>query len=806
MKTFRAACCAIPLLPVLLAAQGGAQSLRAVRTGQPIRMDGRLDEAAWREAPAATGFTVQWPELGKPATLPTEVRILYDDRYLYVGARMRHDPKRERGRANIVQRLHRRDQDSSSDWFGVYLDSLHDRRTAWAFLVNAAGVQRDLVYYSDTRGDSSWDAVWESAVSVDEAGWTAELKIPLSVLRIQAGGGPQTWGVNFMRSDVGTFRETSYWEVAPRGVNAFVSLFPDLTGIESVRPQPRREWIPFVTAQRKFETSQTQDDRGWKRSAGFDAHLGLSSASQLDLAARPDFGQVEVDQAVLNLGTYETYFPEKRAFFLEGMDVFQVIGAQLFYSRRIGKGLCDPDLNDGETLLKRPQTTDMTAAAKYTAKYDNGLSVGVLGASVEPAKAKILCADGHIDDREISPLAHYGVFRAQQSMDDHGSYVGGFASLMHQAGPGWRDANVEAVDGVYKSADRASTFEGLLSRSEAGPRDGDGEGWRGRMRFNHQWKSGWAMDVQAANTSRTFDPNDVGYQNRADQQVVYSSVSRTWDRTWGAFRNWQWGLEGEVDRDQAGVVFNRYLGGWARTDFTNFWSVWLNSGVNLPARDDRELRAYDDPVKKYLRTETIPFLGVGFDTAGNRPWYLRFDLSRSWHEGGPSTDAGLSQNIKLNSAWEIQLATSTSRAEGERKYLETQGTTPIVGLRRLSEFDQTLRVSYAMNPRLSVQLFSQWLAANWVFRDLKSYVDDNTLAPGATSTDPATSDRVWNVNLITRWEFLPGSTAFLVYTHGASTDSLINDRGTLSPRADLGPLKHLPSDDVVQMKLSWLFR
>lgn len=151
----------------------------------------------------------------------------------------------------------------------------------------------------------------------------------------------QTWGINFSRSDQGPVRERSFWALPPRGENAFVSRFPTLTGIEGIRPQPRREWVPYLSLQRKFETAQSFDDRKWTGRAGLDAHLGLSTNSQLDLSIRPDFGQVEVDQAVVNLGTFETYLTEKRPFFLEGMEIFRVAGNGLFYSRRIGEGLSD---------------------------------------------------------------------------------------------------------------------------------------------------------------------------------------------------------------------------------------------------------------------------------------------------------------------------------------------------------------------------------------------------------------------------------------------------------------------------------
>ncbi|MBL0312254.1 MAG: carbohydrate binding family 9 domain-containing protein [Holophagaceae bacterium] len=771
-----------------------------------------MAEGVWTTAPAASGFMETWPVYGTPSILPTEVKVLYDDRFIYVGARMHHLP----GQGPVIHRLHRRDQDSASDWFYVYIDSLHDRRTAFSFGVNAANVQADSVYFGDTNSDRSWDGVWESAVLVDADGWTAELKIPLALLRIKPTGpedSPQTWGINFSRSDQGTIRQSSNWQVPPRGENAFVSRFPDLTGIEGIRPQLRREFIPYLSAQRKFETAQNFDDRKFEGRAGLDAHWGLSTQSQMDLTVRPDFGQVEVDQAVLNLSTVETFFPEKRAFFLEGSEIFHTVGGQLFYSRRIGKASPSADLGTGETLVDQPLATDITAAAKYTAKID-GINLGVLGASVEPTRARVLDATGTTRKRELLPLTNYGVARLQKSLDDSGSYIGGFTSYAHEAGLAGRDAVVGAVDGSLKSKDRSRILDFAIAHGDAGPAGAKEAGWYAYLRGAKTWSNGWHVGIQSFNAGRDFNPNDLGYFAEADNKRIYWSASRQWDRTWGPLRNWQVFMEQGYDTDQAGQKVHHHIYANGRTDFTNFWSIWAGLGRNFQIQDNRELRTFGQPHRQYLQRPGTTFANAGFDTAGNKPWYVRMEMSREWFPGGPSTDSNLFQNIKLGSQMELQLQTSFTRDEGELRWLETRqadpatglGGTPVVGQRRLSEFNQTLRLAYAFTPRLTVQLFSQWLAVAWNFRDLQAYLDDHQLQPTTATETTAFSYRIWNVNLITRWEFRPGSTLYVVYTHGATTDALINDRAGLSPRSDLAQLRHLPSDDAVQLKFSWLFR
>ncbi|HJW34275.1 MAG TPA: DUF5916 domain-containing protein [Holophagaceae bacterium] len=814
---------ALPFLVPALMLPAQDPGLRAVRVPGPVKLDGHLGDPAWALAPAATGFSQMWPAYGEASKLQTEVRVLYDEAFLYIGAHLRV-PK---GAADVVRRVHRRDQDSNSDWLAIYLDTLHDRRNALVFMVNAGGVQRDGTCTNDSLGgygvqpDTSWDGVWESAVSMDDTGWHAEMKIPLSLLRIRKGRGPQTWGINVQRSSQGSLREIAFLHVPPRSETSFLGAFPDLTGLVDLDPPPRREWMPYVSAKRKFETAQPYDDRRWEGRVGVDARLALTTRSQVDLTLRPDFGQVEVDQTVLNLSTQETFFPEKRPFFLEGAEIFQTIGPQLFYSRRIGTALSDPDLAPGETLTDRPLAQEIAIAAKYTAKYDRGLNVGLLAAGVEAARAKVRLSTGDTVTREISPYTSFGVLRVQQMLDGAGTFLGGFVSHMRQASPTGREAVVGALDGALKSEDRANLVEFALEHSRAGTPDDRPEGWYGRIRNMHTWASGWSLDTRLINAGRWFNPNDLGFLQTPDNRHGEFFLQKRWDGILGPTRNWNLSFYGALDKDQAGHTTHSEFNAQVRTDFSNFWSVWGGAGVTLPGEDDRELRTFSDPVKKYLRTDRLPYANVGFDTAGNKPWYVRVQVARTWFEGGPSTDTTLYQQIKLTPQLDLQLETNFTRDEGELRWVGTFGTTPgplagqssgtpVVGQRRLGAFNQTLRMGYAFTPTLSLQLFSQWLAANWRFRDLQSYVDDRHLAAGLPSgTAPPTtafSLRTWNVNLIGRWEYRPGSTAYFVYTHGVSTDQLANDRAGISPRRDLTVLRHLPSDDVVQVKVSWLFR
>ncbi len=781
-------------------APGSTPALRAQRTLEPITLDGSLSEGAWATAPAADGFRQSWPRWGAPAPQRTDVRVLYDDHYLYIGARMRHT----RGLSKIVKRLHRRDQDSVSDWFGVHIDSLHDHRSALGFYVNAAGVQRDGAWYSDTAFDASWDGVWESAVSRDVDGWTVEIRIPLSLLRIRPDDGA-SWGINFSRSDQGPLRATSWWSLAPRDENAFVSRFPDLAGLEGLQPARRQEWVPYLTGRTKFSTAQSWDDRGAELRGGLDGHLALSGTSQLDLALKPDFGQVEVDQAVLNLSTTETWLPERRAFFVEGADLFGFNGPQLFYSRRIGQGLGTPGLGPGETLLAMDRNLALEGAAKITDRDAGGAQLGLLAASAERARYLVRLPEGGKASRTLAPSQDFLVARAVLPLDARGSTVGALGTWTRQS-EGGRQAHVEGLDGTWRSGDRGTGIEGALVHSEAGLPGDALAGWYARAHAQRRW-NGLTTDLTVVNAGHDFNPNDLGYLARADEQRL-STRAQVRFEPMGPFQQATAGTTAGFARDQAGHAFSR----WVSADFSGnlptYFGLWGGATLSLPTEDDQELRTFRDPQKKYLSRGSIPSAWMGFDTPGNRPWYVSASWNSAWHPGGSSSGLSLNQTLRPTEDLEIGLGTSLSHQEGELRYLAQDpaaADTPLVGLRRLSAFNQTLQVAYSPRADLSLQFQTQWLAANWNYREVQAW-SEGTLSPREYDGESAFSTRSWNLNLITRWQYRPGSTLFLVYSRGVATEALINTRASLSPSRDVLALRGLPTDEVIQMKLSYLVR
>jgi hypothetical protein len=415
----------------------GARAAVAAERTSPVRIDGRLDDAAWQAAAPVGGFVQAEPVEGAPVDQPTEVRILFDQEALYIGARMY-----DASPATIARQLVRRDEAGQYDYFDVSLDPDLDRRTGYRFRVTAAGVQIDDYLFNDVSEDRSWDAVWESGVQRDDRGWTAEMRIPLSQIRFQPSASPREWGVNFGRRRLAS-NELSFFALESRRQHGRVSVFRTLSGLVLPRGVRRLEARPYMLA--RSQTGPTEpgnpffDGREESAGAGFDLRYGIGSTFTLDATFNPDFGQVEVDPAVINLSAFETIYPERRPFFVEDARIFDfknISGNNLFYSRRIG-GQPHRSSVPGATFVNAADETSILGAAKLTGRTSRGLSLGVLAAVTGREEAKAYFAEG--DSMAIflaEPPSGYGVVRALQELRGGQTLVGGIATLMHRDLPG----------------------------------------------------------------------------------------------------------------------------------------------------------------------------------------------------------------------------------------------------------------------------------------------------------------------------------------------------------------------------------
>jgi hypothetical protein len=408
---------------------------RATRRTSAISIDGRLDDKAWAGVARQGGFTQRFPKDGARASHDTQFALLFDDEALYVGV-WAIDPEPDK----IRRTLTRRDVDALADAIAIGIDSYHDRRTAYVFQINAAGVQRDMMVFDDVAQDDTWDAVWTSDVAITPEGWTAEVRIPLSQLRFAEGERHQ-WGLQVVRM-IARNQEQSAWSPWPRSGSQIVSRFGVVDGIEVNKPSRRLELLPYASGGIETQPIEAGDPLNARTSAlgnlGLDLKYGLGPAFTLSATINPDFGQVEADPSQVNLSANELFFAEKRPFFIEGVDLFKLpIGngnnliEGAFYSRRIGAAPPEPDMD--YAYIEAPTSTTIYGAAKLTGKTNTGWSVGLLDAVTGEENATIVDAAGAQMSPIVAPLTNYAVGRVKRDLRGGKTMLGMSATAVNRA-------------------------------------------------------------------------------------------------------------------------------------------------------------------------------------------------------------------------------------------------------------------------------------------------------------------------------------------------------------------------------------
>src|SRR5664279_3848652 len=440
------------LIPVLSAQDLEKKQYVATHITTPPVINGILDDEAWQAGIWEDGFTQNQPYNGRPETQKTEFKIVFDDNNLYVAIKA-YDTAPD----SIINRLTRRDE-ADGDLAGIILDSFHDLRTGFLFGVSSAGVKYDQMYTNDSgNGDSSWDPNWWVKTSINKEGWVAEMKIPFSQVRFEKSSG-DVWGLDIARI-LYRKNETTFWQHIPRDAPGMVHLFGELKGLEQIRPRKIFDITPYGVA--KTETYQSDpanpflsSGKSSKLNGGIDAKIGVTNNMTMDLTINPDFGQVEADPSVVNLSAYETFFTEKRPFFIEGNNITNfglgigdggVGNDNLFYSRRIGRQpQVYPNMKDG-WYADIPARTNILGAAKLTGKTKDGLSIGIVEAMTSEEKADIDTIGGR-KLSTVEPLTNYFVGRVQKDINNGNTLIGGICTSTN------RELNADVRDILHKAA------------------------------------------------------------------------------------------------------------------------------------------------------------------------------------------------------------------------------------------------------------------------------------------------------------------------------------------------------------------
>lgn len=813
-----------------------------------ISLDGVLDEPVWQATTGIANFTQSEPREGAAPTERTVVYLVYDDAAIYVGARL-YDSSPD----SVVARLARRDRGISSDRFYIFLDPYHDRRSGVYFAVNAAGTLYDGVLYNDDWDDDNWDGVWEAKTHRDAEGWTLEMKIPYSQLRFKTSD-HQLWGVNFKR-EIARKNETDYLVYTPRNGSGFVSRFASLTGIDNVKPPARLEVVPYITSRAQLTNTAAgdpfNDGSRMTASAGTDVKFGLGSNLTVDATINPDFGQVEVDPAVVNLSDFETFYPEKRPFFIEGSTIFDFGygGANnnwgfnwgspdFFYSRRVGRA--PQGSLPSADFSSVPEGTSILGAAKLTGKVGSW-NFGMLHALTGKEDARI-DQGGIRRTVEVEPRTYYGLVRTQKEINGgrQGLGVIGTVTARDFDDPRLRDEiNGSAfglgVDGwTFLDKDKTWVITGwggtslvngtsaritalqqnslhYFQRPDAGYLGVDSSatslsGFSGRVALNKQ-KGDWRLNSAVGVISPGFDVMDLGFQFRSDLVNAHSVVNRRWSTPGKTFRYVNQNLAAFGSWDFGGEMIwgGLYQSGFFQ--FLNYRSINYSIAYNPRRMNNRLTRGgpYTEGQpglegSMFLQTDDRKTFVFGLGVQGSKYQHRSDD---GWSIN-PSIEWKPSTSVTLS--FEPSFQRSFTSAQYVGTFADPTAVATFGNRYVFSDLNQTtlsgnIRLNWIFNPKLSLELFAQPLIASgdyYHFKELsrpRSYSFNQYGQSGSTfdavnyvadpdGAGPAAPIAVGNPdfnfrslrgNAVLRWEYMPGSTLFLVWTQSRSAEENIGD-------------------------------
>ena len=746
------------------------------RITAPIKLDGRLDEAAWRLATPIADFTQRDPVEGARATERTEVSFLYDDKALYVGARLySSDP------ARIPRDVTRRDQYGNSEHIVVSLDPYLDRRTAYSFSVTSGGVRRDYHHNRDSEEfearDFSYDPVWEAKVNFDSTGWTAEMRIPFSQLRF-TGKPVQTWGLNADRW-MPQKNEADYWVMVPKDETGFSSRFGTLTEIEGILPSRRVELTPYAAANGTFTAQPVPGDPFSDGStssvrAGGDFKMGLGSSLTLDATFNPDFGQVEADPAELNLTAFETIFPERRPFFTDGNPSLLGPVANYYYSRRIG---ATPRGSASGDFVSIPQNTTILGAARVTGRVGSNLSVGAQAGLTQREFANTYTAATDSFGRvEVEPLAAYGVLRMQQQFGAASSTVGLSLSGMsryfsdgstlqqafsRRAAAGGFDWRLRFQGGRYEVSGHAgfSLVQGdsaallgiqrnsghYLQRPDFTAMHVDPSrtslwGFTARLRADKN-AGKWLWGAEVSTESPGFEANDMGLLQNADDWDAKADINYRETTPGRIFRLWNVGVMGQQNWNYDRVRGDGMYALFGRFQLRNYYDIHMSTGIRPSRQNDVLTRG--GPLAGTGTRGGISF-SINSNFAKPNGWNLAGEVGRGEYGFSYITSGG-AVSFRPSSKWGVSVGPHYFRAIDPRQYLDQQegGTDATYGTRYIfATVDQSvlslqLRLNYTFTPDLTLEAYAEPFTASGLYYrhgelpaagsfDLREYGTDGT--------------------------------------------------------------------------------
>jgi len=774
-------------------------SLEAFRLdGQTIIMDGRLDDQAWHLAQAGWGLRQADPERGAQPSVPSIFKVAYDDDNIYFAMACY-----EADMANLASYLGRRDEIEASDLVSIYIDPYHDHTTGYNFRVNAAGVMQDDYIFDNGDRDRDWDAVWQAEVTRDDHGWYVEIRVPFAAIRFQPAD-DMTWGLQAYRWLHGRGEDTG-WVMWDRNSSGFVSRWGTLTGLRGVSNPRQLEVLPYVVTKHTDPAVEGDADQ-WQnhQNLGADLKYGVTSNLTLNVTFQPDFGQVEADPATLNLSPFETFFSEKRPFFIEGARYFQHPDFNLFYSRRIGTG--HPDAR-------------IRGAAKLTGKIAGSYSIAGLLAATDIGQ------DGRAHNPFVggTQKAVYGLLRLGKEFAQGNHRVNLMGTAVERDKSSFADASrrrqrdgyTGGLDFETNFRDRDYRVSGSMVGTVVDPFASEFDptlseetryGTGGRLRFAKRGGR-WRGSLAGRWESDKLDPNDMGFLSAPDEKIVSADASYhyTSDGDGGFFdraefeaevyRGWLYaGNAGHDINDGAevwrysrshhqftGINFNT----WTR--LKNFHEGWIFVGHNFDGSEKYTTRTYEGKRGPLITQPGWTNIAAGGTTDWRQPLSVHAEIHTDFGSNLQGLAGELSLRWNQNEHFHHELGFSLRRnrlqAQWVGNFANSGARAGVAGIGGVDyvfgELDQmiwdlTLRTNLLFDRNHSLQLYLQPFLTRGVYTNAKylatadSY--DVRSYPNYAVSDHDFNFGAVNLNLVYRWEYQPGSTLFLVWTHSKLRD------------------------------------
>lgn len=744
------------------------KSLTAFRTQDNFKIDGNISEIDWLNAATATDFIARFPVPGEQASQRTEVKILYDDVALYIGATL-YDTSPD----SIYQEVRQRDETGVSDWFQLTISPYQDGNNGFIFAVTAAGTQTDELF-SASGSDDAWDAVWESAVQIREDGWAVEMKIPYSAIRFPDAE-TQLWDINFQRR-ISRNAETVSWNFIDPTVDGFLTQAGQLEGINNIKSPVRLSATPFlVTYAGNYFDKNGEPRSAWGRSfnAGMDVKYGINDAFTLDMTLIPDFGEANSDNQILNLGPFEQRFNENRQFFQEGVELFNK--GNFFYSRRVGGGIhnqiYEDDLEEGQELVSSPQNAQLLNASKVSGRTKSGLGIGVFNAIESKAHAVIRdVATGEETEVETHPFTNYNVFALDQNLKNN-SYVTLINTNVWRLGEDY-DANLTGAVFELRNKKNSYSIEGKTALSQKYFEDGVDLGHVislefGKISGNFNWDIGYNEE------SDDYDPNDLGFLFNNNERSINGGMNFSRYEPIGPFNSMGGGLYAHYDRLYAPNVFTEAgLNAWWWGQLKNQWNLnyWVY-GRPFETYDYFESRTDGRPL-------VIPMLynmGININTDRRKKLQVGFNVNGGQfaEEGEKRYRVNLNLFTRYRANSRLNLTAEIGRWQNFQGvgYVDDMAENIIIGRRDIKTWSNNLGIQYTFTPTMGLNFRLRHYWANVRYSKYHLLEQDGYLGDADYDQNHDTDFDAFNIDLVYRWRFAPGSDIFVVWKNSIFNDS-----------------------------------